>query len=277
MLKRVATLGALAISAFAVSAPALISQGGASFGWTDDANLRGATVRTGTSGGNLNLLQAGGAGPDNSFQHWWWYRVNGVNTREFALSSESVAPLIGSNWMELNYREAEGFTARLEYTVTEPAANMALVTATARVRNEGNNPLDLSFFQYVDFDVAGTAGLDSASLSSPNPAFMATLTDSASPTQVRWRGIDASDYQVGGFSSVRALLADGNVNDLNSTGLPFGPGDFTGALQWNFFLNPGEQILLQTSFELNAIPEPATMLGLGAAAALIAARRRRKA
>ncbi len=270
-MKRIAIFALLAVSASAFSDPIMISQGGASFGWTDDAALSGAAVRTGTGGGAGNVFQ--NTGPDHSFQHWWWYRANGVNAREFALSNMSSAPIVGSNFMELNYREVEGFTARLEYTVTEPSAGISLVTATARVRNEGNSALDLSFFQYVDFDVAATTG-NIGIINSANPAFMATITDNANTNYVQWRGIDADDYQVGAFSSVRTLFTDADVDDLNSTGLPFS-GDFTGAIQWNFMLNPGEQILLQTSFEAGPVPEPATMLVLASASAAFIARRRR--
>ena len=141
MLKTLVSLGALSLAVCAFSAPITISQGGASFGWTDDATLRGAAVRTGTGGGGGNFFRSGGQATDHSFQQWWWYRANGVNAREFALSSESLAPIVGSNFVELNYREAEGFTARLEYTVTESAPNAALVTDLVRmVRAVGREP-----------------------------------------------------------------------------------------------------------------------------------------
>lgn len=270
-MKRIAIFALLAVSAHAMSAPLLISQGNALYGWNDDGVLSGAAVRTGTGGGTGNVLQNTGA--NNSFQHWWWYRANGVNAREFALSNMSSAPIVGSNFMELNYREAEGFTARLEYTVTEPTTGVSLVTATARVRNEGNSVLDLSFFQYVDFDVAATTS-NIGTMNSANPAFMATITDSANSNYVQWRGIDAVAYQVDTFSNVRGLLTNAGVDDLNNTGLPFS-GDFTGALQWNFLLNPGEQILLQTSFEAGPVPEPATMFVFASAGAALIARRRR--
>ena len=254
---------------------AVINSGTSSFGWTDvaDTTISGAAVRTGNQGGASVVYSASGSA-DQLFQNWWWYRVNGVNAREFALSN-LTGKVVGGNKMTLNYREPEGFDVELRYTITNSAAG-ALVTGTAFITSISANPLDISFFNYMDFDMGGTAADDSATLVSDNPAMRMLITDGTAVINAEYRAIDGVAYQVGNFATIRGLLADGVINDLNNTGLPYGPGDFTAANQWSFVLNEGEQIAVQTSYLLNPVPEPASMavLGLGVLALL---RRRKRA
>lgn len=254
---------------------AVINSGTSSFGWTDvaDGDIAGAAVRGGADGGAGVVYSASGSA-DQLFQNWWWYRVNGVNAREFALSN-LTGKVVGGNEMTLNYREPEGFDVELRYTITNNPGG-ALVTGTAFITSISAAPLDMSFFHYMDFDMAGTAGSDWATLVSDNPSMRMLITDSNAVINAEYRAIDGVAYQVGHFGTIRGLLTDGVIDDLNNTGLPYGPGDFTAANQWSFVLNEGEQIAVQTSFILNPVPEPASMavLGLGVLALL---RRRKRA
>lgn len=262
----------IALAFFAVAtvgmAQVMITDGTSSFGWSSNANLTGAAVRTGSGGGTGNTYTVNGSS-DQAFQEWWWYRVNGVNSREFALSNQSAAPVISGNNMILAYREPEGFTSTLHYTINNTPGG-ALVTGTNFIKNEGNVALSLSLFNYIDYDIGGTATGDRATMLSPNPATRWAIFDPAVLINAEYRAIDASNYQVTAFPVLRGSLTDTGVTTLNNTGLPFGAGDFTGGLEWQFTLDPNQEIALQTSRLLNPVPEPATMaiLGLGAAALL---------
>lgn len=265
------TLGLAAVCA-AGYAQAVITDGTSSFGWSSAASLSGAAVRTGTGGGASNVFTTNGS-PDQAFQEWWWYRANGVNTREFALSTQAAAPVVTGNHMTLSYREPEGFSSTLMYTINN-VGGVTLVTGTNFIKNEGNSALDLDFFNYIDYDMAATAGGDTAALLSGNPALRMRITDPATIISAEYRALDATNYQIGAFSGIRTLMTNATIDNFNNTGNGF-TGDFTAGVQWKFTLNPGEQIALQTSRVLNPVPEPATMaaLGLGVAALL---RRRRK-
>jgi hypothetical protein len=255
----------------------MITSGTSSFGWSNatDADISGATVRTGaTGGGNVTFTDQGSS--DQLFQQWWWYRVNGVDSREFALSN-LTGKTVSGNHMVLNYAETEGFSAAVDYTLTNQGAN-ALLTATVFITNTSTSgsQLNMSFFDYFDFDMNTSGGDDSATLVSDNPALRMRIGDSGGPMSAEYRAIDGVAYQVATYSTIRTFLADASTNNLNSTGLPFGPGDFTGANQWNFTLNPNEQIAIQTSMVLTPVPEPATMAVLGLGALALIRRRRAK-
>ena len=71
----------------------------------------------------------------------------------------------------------------------------------------------------------------------------------------------ADHYQVAAYPNVQvaldAMQATGAA-DLPDTGAPFGPGDFTGALQFDFSLAPGGS----QGLGITLIPEPATVIQL---------------
>lgn len=50
---------------------------------------------------------------------------------------------------------------------------------------------------------------------------------------------------------------------LNNSGVPFGPGDGTFALQWDVELNPGGAFLISKDKRIEFVPEPGSLIALG--------------
>lgn len=226
--------------------------------------------RTGTGGGFAANFLVDGSATDHLFQNWWWYRV-GNGTREHAFSNFVSQSSGGANNHTLNYAEVDGVSASINYVIQDPGVG-AIVTQRVVLTNTSTaGPQTVNLFNYADFDVGGTAGSDSAVMTGAN---LMRITD-VGGSFAEFEGVGASAFQVTGFATLRTLLSNAVVDNLNNTGLPFGPGDWTGAFQWSFTLNPGESVTVIERLSVNtAVPTPgaAALLGLGGLAGL---RRRR--
>lgn len=225
---------------------------------------------------------------DHLFGNWWYYRVAG-DTRESPFGTYTnaaggtVSTLESSSGNTSTYTIQERdssaalrFTAALAYTLAVgPGGSWADVRMSFFITNPTLNPLTISLFNYVDADVAGTPGGDSAFLSSPN-----SITISDAGTTLYHTARSPSAYQAGSFSSIRDNLLDNSVTNLNNTGLSYGPGDYTGAWQWDLVIAAGQTASIYSSIGTQAVPEPASFalgsLGIALLAALRKASRTRQ-
>lgn len=217
----------------------------------------GATVRTGTTGGSASVMIAGGSTADHLFQQWWWYRVNGVNPREFAFSNRT-SNVASGNLLTLGYTEPEGFNAVLTYRLTDGPNSPATcnIANTLRIDNTSGSSLSIAVFSYLDYDLTGSTS-NSATLTAPG-RMRITHTSGAFG---EYLGEGAAAYQVAAFATVRSNLTDADIDDFASTGLPFGPGDWTGAFQWNLTIPAGGSVTVRSAFSINqvAVADPACL------------------
>ncbi len=251
----------LALAPVAWAQSGTITDGGASFEWFGSSSTEGYAD-----------FDAGGGG--NIYQNWWWFRVAG-DTAETAFpwagttgpDSESYVGDTATLGWEASLT---GWTARLRVVVDEVVAgSAATVVEEMLIQNTGDEPLTIAVFNYLDADVLGSAN-DSAELLEPG-----RMQISDGDEYVQFLGVGADAYQVTSYSDLRTALRDSEVTDLDDTGLPFGPGDFTGAFQWNLVIEPQAQITIVEGLSINtdAVPEPAA-LSLLALGGLVLIRRR---
>src|SRR5690606_12930313 len=140
---------------------------------------------------------------------------------------------------------------------TQPAANSARMDQRWTIENPTGAPISLDLFHYIDFDLAGS-GQNAATLTNPNDRMNVTV---AAGTVADWWGVGAGAYQVTPFATLRTLLTNTAVNNLDNTGLPFATADFTGGFQWTMVIPANSQVSLMSSYGLNtsAIPAPGAM------------------
>jgi hypothetical protein len=93
------------------------------------------------------------------------------------------------------------------------------------------------------------------------------------PQGLLFQGVGANAYQAQAFSGLQTSLTNATITNLNNTGLPFGPGDFTGAFQWNNVVAAGGTLTV-TSIFTAYVPAPGALALLGLAG-LVGSRRRR--
>jgi PEP-CTERM motif len=231
------------------------------------------------------VFEPEGVGPNQLFQNWWYYRVSG-DTREYPfgtyarIAGGQIAGLsnyVGNtstyNWTDSDASSVTRFTATYIATLTHGAqVNNATLAQSFQINNPGATTLNIVLFNYADIDANGTTPVDTDTATGNVNA----ITDMDGPWQVVHSAVGANAYQVGAFSSIRDLLLDTNINNLNNTGLPFGPGDYTGAFQWNLSIPAGQSATVTSALAVSPVPEPGTLLLTGAAALGALAWRRRK-
>jgi hypothetical protein len=93
------------------------------------------------------------------------------------------------------------------------------------------SPQEINVFTYVDLDLADSSSDHTATLLQANN-WMEVLGNDKGPTIGEIRGIGADRYAVTTHSDLRDELNGPEPITLGNTGLPYGPGDFTGGLQW---------------------------------------------
>jgi hypothetical protein len=210
--------------------------------------LRGIRGERTTSAGGLGDYKSlGGTAPDHMFQNWWWYRT-GTDTREFALSNLTAFEQPQANTVSLTYEES-GLRYEINYTLTDAGDNQAVVVAQLTITNATSTPIELNLFNYSDFDMEQSAGSDRGELVRPGYIRVYETNTAhivAAETPFAW--------QIGAFPSVRNLLTDTDIDNLNNSGSPFGPGDFTGAFQWQFTLRDGESRSTAIALTINVEP-----------------------
>jgi hypothetical protein len=186
--------------------------------------------------------------------------AGGTASSQLMLNATGAAELgLSTGDITLDYAFAlDGTTRSLVWDVDVTSASAAT--------------LDLVFYAYVDFDLELSADND---LATGGPAGF-QVTDGGTGFDLMMGSMVAADhFEIAPWptlqSTIDAMQGVGAA-DLADAGSPFGPSDFTGALQFDFSLAPGGN----QGFGMTLIPEPTTafQLALGLLGLAIAGRRR---
>ena len=214
------------------------------------------------------------------FQHWMWYRTE-HDSREFALSNQTFSD-IGTDHAALHYTEdAGGFNDALlfvtEYTVADLGGGIGEATVNFGVFNLLGAGIAFNLYSYTDADMGGTATDESAIVSGPlnevqsvvDATTGSTLTYTASTRRLE-------GYEIAAFGDILPRLTDTDDDALANVGSPFGPGDYTGAYQWNASVtNLSVAFVGSVKYRWEVVPEPSLMLMGGLAGVAILKRRKR--
>lgn len=215
-----------------------------------------------------------------TFNNWWW-RINGVSTREnaFLIGVEAGSGTsVGTRTHTGLGAGATTFNSVLTMTLIDGAVPGDMtVLQTLTITNTSAGTLDLSMFHILDADLSGSFGSDSAGAISGDVINITdTVTVGGGNQGFRHTGNAHNFYGAGAFSAFQAQFTDLDIDNLTNIGLPFGPGDIQTGFQWNRVLAVGEVWSIVVNMESYTVPAPGALALLGMAG-LVGTRRRRRA
>lgn len=193
---------------------------------------------------------------DQVFEAGWFFRIEGDAQESFFPAPDTqdyVGDTATITWVNIGGRN---LAVVKTLVISSAAADQGETISEVAVTNNTGAEITLHLFHAVDFDVNGSAGADSATLVTPNSLMQVT---DATQGMCEYRGVSAVNYAVRAWNSstdVFALLNDASVGDLDNTGLPFGPGDFTGAYQWTQVLADGATMTVRAHMACNTMTTP---------------------
>jgi hypothetical protein len=223
------------------------------------------------------------------YQNWWYYRVQG-DSREYPFGdylrsaggtiattqNSYVGTTATVKWTDTNAASVTRFTATYLTTLTHTGTNAATLNQTFRIDNPGTAALNITLFNYADLDVNGQAPSDTDSATGGLGGTV--ITDGPfRATHAITGSVPANSFQVAQFPAILNRFIDTSVQNLDNTGLPFGPGDYTDAFQWDLTIPAGGFVTVGSLISVAPVPEPGTLLLTGVAIAGGVAWRRRRA
>jgi len=191
-------------------------------------------------------LQGAEATPSAStiYQTGWWYRVNGVQTREYPLPAPDTETynLDGTGSAVWNNLAGFGLELHEAFRITDNGGPSATYHSELTLLNHTASPIGLAIFHYLDADAGGTFTGDSGVLAATS---LIRFVDGA--RVVRYEAYDESGsgpspphaFAAGNASTLKTRLTDAAIDDLADDGLPFGPGDMAAAYEWSGSVYPG--------------------------------------
>lgn len=197
------------------------------------------------------------SGVDHVFELFYFYRVSG-DTSESPIVTPDSGSASGNEityiWSDLDGRGLLSAILTFELVADGLGATVEARLGLTNISAAGGS-ITVDTFYYFDPDLANSPGNDSGTLiAAPNQILVSDDATMVTGTFTGLVGVTA--FQVDAFSIIRDLLNDGAVDNLDDSGLPFGPADFTGAFQWaGVTIGPGNLRVYSAELELVLRPE----------------------
>lgn len=168
-------------------------------------------------------------GRDHAYQLGWWYRREGLDSRELTLANLVTLEQIDRNRLAITYQEGS-LAFGVYYALHATGPNSAVLRAELVALNFSTEPLPLNLYHYFDLDVGG----QTSNTADGTPDSL--LIEGANSFYCRIVSTTAPDFwEVTAFPQTIDLLTDATADNLRNVTLPL-TADITGALQQRFLM-----------------------------------------
>ncbi|MAE61600.1 MAG: hypothetical protein CMJ49_09615 [Planctomycetaceae bacterium] len=211
---------------------------------------------------------------EHVYQQWFWYRIGSTGPEapldDLGLADHRVLDRDGEagNEKVIALYTDEDIEVVLSFVLSGGAtgSRSSDILEVIEITNQTTSAIDMSFFQYVDFDLGGTSNDASVEIQGGNTAIHEDFNLRVAETAVV---PVPSHYEAGFAAPILGALTDADADTLADNAGPVGPGDLAWAFQWDLHINPGQThvIAKNKTFHSDAdptneeIPAPAAVGG----------------
>jgi hypothetical protein len=235
-----------------------------------------ATLNLGTGTGNLGMNSWTVLNGQNQLnQQWFWYSVNGSAPQPINTIGGLSTAYNGANDLTVTYQNSL-LSVNVDYTLNGNGASSgsADIMEYIWIDNVSSDPLNISFFQYSNFNLLQNNN-NTVSINGSPGAYTGAFQSTGTPGGT---GI-AEVILTPNASHGETALVPTTLNELNDpANLNFNLSDNTSpvtgnvswAFQWGATLNPGDELDISKDkgLQVALVPEPTSMaliaLGIGA-------------
>jgi hypothetical protein len=246
-----AVCGALSVATTAQAAIVTLTDGNSS-----------TSIDASTPVGQFNWLVDG---VNQTFQQGFWFRIGDAGDEQ-ALSTVplvSAGTAFGDTVAQLHYKNPGVMDVLVNYTLLGGSlgSHSSDLGESIRVINLGASTMSLHFFQYVDFDLNGSAGgnylrfVDAHTVDQWGGGGAVLSETVVTPM--------ANHFEGKVYPTTLLKFSDGlptTLADAPPVGTVLGPADVTWAYEWDVDIAPGDNFTISKDKMLSAVPEPATII-----------------
>jgi hypothetical protein len=180
----------------------------------------------------------------------WWYRINGVDTREHPFPRPDREHYDGGRIvLEWDDVDGKGFRATEITTVVDNERPSASLLTELTVENLTAGDVNVIAFHYLDVDLPGNGDDDNVIEAHPVAGSYGrdlVFYSAHGGGSVRYRG-DGGLFLTGPSATVLGGLNDDLITNFTNSGAPFGPSNAGAGYMWWLFMHPGQQLHARAS------------------------------
>jgi hypothetical protein len=227
-----------------------------------NANALGSSIQVDTTQGSGGLKQWVVGGVNQADQQWLYYRIGGSGP-QLGIDQISASPSVNTSTpgqIDVTYDNGN-YSAEVKYLIT----GSSIINETIVFNNHSGGALDLHLFDYSDFDLntsdsGQNLGWFQKGVVIPTiNSFWQTLGSMALTNSLTASsgGNNPTRYEANATAGALLFNITNSTYTLNNTASA-GPGDATGALEWDLSLANGSALTISKIIALS-VPEPSVL------------------